>query len=159
MSTLLDAIDLPGVTGDAYLDEPALDGSDHACALCDEPDADLGPELTPEEEARQDRLEAGHYASQPDYVDPVVTKALAVLRAADLEMSTEVDEGDDDGHGGGLDLYVRCARGCGSIARVVGDGLTDASNCEAPEGPGESNCQRAIRVLAEAGAFGDGWAS
>jgi hypothetical protein len=93
--------------------------------------------------------------------DPVIDKALEVLRAAGLAPTHEID-GDVDNDGRptcSSFVYVTCARGCGPVAEECGGGLTDKSECEAPEGV-ESNCQRAVKALTEAGAFeASGWAS
>jgi hypothetical protein len=104
----------------------------------DEFDCDLGPES-----------------------DPLVDKALEVIRAAGLEPTHEIDaDVDNDGRPTCSSLvYVACARSCGPVASQCGDGLTDKSECEAPEGDGESNCQRAVAALTAAGSFEDGWAS
>ncbi|MCU0684514.1 MAG: hypothetical protein MUF34_20095 [Polyangiaceae bacterium] len=84
-----------------------------------------------------------------------------MIRAAGLEPTHEIDaDVDNDGRPTCSSLvYVACARSCGPVASQCGDGLTDKSECEAPEGDGESNCQRAVAALTAAGSFEDGWAS
>lgn len=106
---------------------------DDEAGLYQDDEGDFDADLTPEEEARQDALEAEWEAGRPDPCAVTAAKAIALLKTHGIEASSDIDgDADDDGKTYSWHhLVVRCAKGCGAVADVGRDSLVDMGDCEA----------------------------